>query len=319
MTKYRNDLPQLKENLFLTDGGLETTLIFSKGVSLRHFAAFDLLNTEVGKQLFYEYYAEYIQIAKNHNTGFILESPTWRANSDWGDQMGYSRLSLALMNIKAIKLLENIRLEHENKTNPIVISGCIGPRGDGYNPKHLMNSVEAEDYHSAQISTFSQTNADMITALTIPYADEAIGIARAAKAHNIPVVISFTLETDGFLPSGEGLKETIEWVDAATENSVVYYMLNCAHPSHFTKVLSAGEPWLNRIQGIRANASSKSHAELDESVTLDSGSPISLGKDYRLLHNILPNLNVLGGCCGTNHNHLTEIYKACSSKWHKVA
>jgi len=267
----------------------------------------------------FEYYSEYIQIAKKHRTGFILESPTWRANTDWGEQMGYSSLSLALMNIKAIKLLEEIRSEAENKTNPIVISGCIGPRGDGYNPKHLMNSVEAEEYHSTQIATFSATNVDMITALTISYADEAIGIARAAKAFNIPVVISFTVETDGWLPKGESLKETIEWVDAATENSVAYYMLNCAHPSHFTKVLNKGESWLNRIHGIRANASSKSHAELDDSVTLDSGSPIMLGKEYRKLHSLLPNLNVLGGCCGTDHTHLTEIYHACSPAWQKVA
>lgn len=319
MIKYRTNLPQLNGNLFLTDGGLETTLIFEKGVTLPHFAAFDILNSDVGKQLIREYYTEYIQIAKKHKTGFILESPTWRANSDWGEQMGYGTLSLALMNLKAIKLLEEIRQEYESKTNPIVISGCIGPRGDGYNPKHLMNSVEAEHYHSSQIATFSETNADMITALTISYADEAIGIARAAKAFNIPVVISFTVEIDGWLPSGESLKETIEWVDAATDNAPAYYMLNCAHPSHFTKVLKKGESWLNRINGIRANASSKSHAELDDSVTLDSGSPIELGQEYRVLHDILPNLNVLGGCCGTDHNHLAEIYKACASEWQKVA
>ena len=319
MTKYRTTLPQLNGNLFLTDGGLETTLIFEKGVSLRHFAAFDILNSAVGDQLMREYYTEYIQIAKKYKTGFILESPTWRANSDWGEQMGYSRLSLALMNLKAIKLLEEIRTEEDEKISPIVISGCIGPRGDGYNPNYLMNSVEAEHYHSTQIATFSETNADMITALTISYADEAIGIARAAKAYNIPVVISFTVETDGWLPSGESLKETIEWVDAATDNAPAYYMLNCAHPSHFTKVLNSGEAWLNRIHGIRANASSKSHAELDDSVTLDTGSPIELGKEYRILHDILPKLNVLGGCCGTDHNHLSEIYKACSSIWQKVA
>lgn len=319
MTKYRTNLPQLNGGLFLTDGGLETTLIFDKGISLPFFAAFDILNSEAGKKLMFEYYTNYLKIAKKNRTGFILESPTWRANSDWGEQMGYNSLSLALKNIQAVKLLEQIRQEYEEESNPIVISGCIGPRGDGYSPKNLMNSVEAENYHSTQIGTFSNTNVDMISALTISYADEAIGIARAAKKYNIPVVISFTVETDGFLPSGEGLKETIEWVDKATENSVAYYMLNCAHPSHFTKVLSTGEPWLKRIQGIRANASSKSHAELDESVTLDSGSPIELGKEYRVLHKILPRLNVLGGCCGTDHNHLAEIYNACSPEWLEVA
>jgi len=233
--------------------------------------------------------------------------------------MGYNYLSLSLMNWKSIKLLEEIRQDFEEETSPIIISGCVGPRGDGYSPKHHMNSDEAEQYHSTQIATFSETNADMITALTISYAEEAIGIARAAKSNNIPAVISFTVETDGKLPNGANLKETITKVDEETNNSPAYYMINCAHPRHFTKVFTKRESWVNRIGGLRANASSKSHAELDESTTLDSGNPIELGKEYKILRDILPNLNVLGGCCGTDHNHISEIYNACNSKQRKVA
>jgi len=319
MTMYRNALPQLNGSLFLTDGGLEITLIFNHGINLPYFAAFDLLKTDIGKQIIRDYYTDYINIAKKSRTGFILESPTWRANADWGDQLGYSKLSLALINMMAIKQLNEIREEHQSTYVPIVISGCIGPRGDGYNPEFLMTPREAEKYHSEQIATFSQTNTDIISALTISYAEEAIGIAHAARYYNIPVVIAFTVETDGRLPNGQSLGDTIKRVDAATNEYPAYYMINCAHTTHFVNSLYPGKAWLNRIRGIRANASSKSHAELDDSATLDSGNPVELGKEYRLLHDVLPNLNILGGCCGTDHTHVQEIYHACAPIWEEVA
>lgn len=311
MTKYRKDLPQLTSDLFLTDGGLETTLIFHNGLELPYFAAFDLLKTGKGREHLYEYFSTYAHIARDHNVGIILESATWRASSDWGKKLDYSRESLADINHRAIELLQDIRNEYENEKNKIVISGCVGPRGDGYDLADIKSEEEAELYHRTQIETFSETNADLVTALTLTYAEEAIGLARAAKSAAMPIVISFTVETDGKLPSGQTLKDAIEEVDKATNNTPVYYMVNCAHPTHFEQELSAGEPWLQRLRGIRANASAKSHAELDEAVELDDGNPVELGSQYSKLRRRFRNLNVLGGCCGTDHRHIEEIFKAC--------
>ena len=306
MTKYRDSLPQISKDLFLTDGGLETTMTFLKGFELPHFAAFPLLENQKGIQALEEYYKSYIDIALEKDVGFILDSPTWRASSDWAKKLGYSDESLADINRKAIKLLANIRERFENEKT-MVISYCIGPRGDGYNAEKMMSEDEAQKYHEVQINTISQTEADMISAITITYSKEAIGIVHAAKRARMPITISFTVETDGRLPSGETLKEAIEKVDSASGNYPAYYMINCAHPTHFVNQLTKNEDWTRRIRGIRANASTKSHAELDQSDKLDEGNPVELGDHYRNLRKILTDLNVLGGCCGTDHRHIKEM------------
>ncbi|MCP4360907.1 MAG: homocysteine S-methyltransferase [Chloroflexi bacterium] len=311
MAKYRNNLPQLNGKLFLTDGGVETTLIFHDGFELPQFAAFDILKQAEGVAALRRYYKSYTAVAQAHGVGFILEAPTWRTSANWGDKLGYSTAALANANQQAIALLEDIRSEYENDSSPMVISGCIGSDGDGYTIGTMLTPEQAEQYHAAQINTFRDTKADMVTALTMTYAEEAIGLTRAAQVADMPVVISFTVETDGRLPSGQPLKEAIEQVDAATDNSPVYYMINCAHPTHFEDALAAGEQWTARIGGLRANASAMSHAELDEAEELDDGNPVELGQQYRDLRHKLGNLNVMGGCCGTDCRHIEEIIKAC--------
>ena len=310
MSKYRELLPQLSSQLFLTDGGLETTLIFHDGIDLPNFAAFDLLKTVEGAKRIEDYYRQYAGIAIANNVGFILESVTWRASSDWGALMGYSDIALDAINQQSIEMLTDIREELETESTPMVVSGCVGPRGDGYNPQDFMTAEEAQNYHAVQIKSFSASDADMVTAMTITYVEEAIGIVKAAKADNIPVVISFTVETDGRLPSGQSLKDAIEQLDAATGSTPVYYMINCAHPEHFEDTLAGDDDWLSRIHGIRANASNKSHAELDECEELDDGNPAELGAAYGAFSKSLKQLNVFGGCCGTDHRHVDAICKA---------
>jgi S-methylmethionine-dependent homocysteine/selenocysteine methylase len=310
MAKYRHDLPQLNGNIFLTDGGLETTLIFHNGLDLPEFAAFDLLKDGKGYETLYKYFSLYAAISREYCAGFILESPTWRASSAWGEKLGYSDHELVDMNRKAIKLLRDVRDEYETEKSRMVISGCMGSRGDGYNMNDKMSEEEAERYHAAQIETFRETDADMVSALTMTHTEEAIGLTRAARSEGMPVVISFTVETDGKLPSGEILKDAIEKVDNATDNTPVYYMLNCAHPAHIGKALDDGS-WMQRVRGIRANASAKSHAELDEAVELDDGNPQEFGSQHNELINKLDHLNVFGGCCGTDHRHVVEIAKTC--------
>lgn len=308
MPLYRNELPQLSGDLFLTDGGLETTLIFHEGIELPEFAAFVMLEKEEEREKLRNYYRRYADIARAYNVGFILESMTWRASRDWGRKLGYSPGQIADFNRKGIELLLDIRREYEGSIPHMVISGCMGPRGDGYSSDISMTAAEAEAYHRTQIATFRETEADMVAAFTIPYIAEGIGIALAARKKEMPVVISFTVETDGRLPSGEPLKDAIEQVDAATDYTPAYYMINCAHPTHFINVLRDGE-WTKRIRAVRANASTKSHAELNEASQLDEGNPKKLGSDYLDLAAYLENLSILGGCCGTDHRHVTEICK----------
>jgi len=307
---YRNRLPQLGGDLFLTDGGIETVLIFHEGLDLPLFAAFALLEDEAGTERLRRYYAPYLALARERGLGFVLESPTWRASPRWGTALGYEPEQLDALNRRAIALLEEIRREHAAGGAPIVISGCIGPHDDGYDPAESLTAEAARDYHWRQIATFADTAADMVTALTMTYVDEAIGVARAAAEAGIPAAISFTLETDGQLPSGQPLGEAIEQVDAETGANPSYYMINCAHPTHFAPVLDHDGDWQARISGLRANASMRSHAELDEADELDEGNPGDLGARYAELAQRLPRLSVLGGCCGTDHRHVAAIRDA---------
>jgi homocysteine S-methyltransferase len=311
MSKYRKQLPQLAGGLFLTDGGLETTLVFHERVDLPCFAAFHLLKDAAGRDMLVRYFERYIAIAEADRRGFILESPTWRSSRDWGEKLGYGSKHLAAANRESIGLMLDLRARHETRSLPMVVSGCVGPRGDGYDPGALMSADEAHDYHREQIATMVEAGADMVTAITMTNASEAIGVARAAAEAAAPVAISFTVETDGRLPTGQPLGEAIDEVDAATRSAPVYYMINCAHPLHFESTLNAQEPWMARIRGLRANASRRSHQELNDSPDLDDGNPIELGGQYRDLIRRHPQINVLGGCCGTDHRHVECISLAC--------
>ena len=301
--KYRAHLPQLDGGMFLTDGGIETVLIFHQGLDLPAFAAFDLLKDETGTAALRDYYEPYLGLAREREIGFVLESPTWRASPRWAGEIGYDGGELDQFNRRAIALMEDLRAEYETPDAPIVISGCIGPQDDAYNPSGLLSPQEARDYHCVQIATFADTGADMVTAMTLTYAGEASGLARAAAEHGMPVVIGFTLETDGRLPSGQPLDEAIEQVDQETGGAPEYYMLNCAHPTH----IASGH---ERVRALRANASKRSHEELDEADDLDEGDPVELAAGYVALGSKLPELNVLGGCCGTDHRHVQAIRDA---------
>ena len=286
---------------------METTFIFRDGLELPDFASFVLLDDPDGLEALRAYYASYVAIAARHGVGIVLDTPTWRANPDWGARLGYSAEALDDVNGRGVALLEEVRVDAGEDVD-MLISGCIGPRGDSYVVNDAMSQDEAQVYHSAQVTTFASTSADLVSALTLNYADEAVGIARAAAEAGIPSVISFTVETDGRLPSGQELRDAVAQVDEATDGAPAYFMVNCAHPTHFEDVLAEGG--LERVVGLRANASTKSHAELDEAEELDQGDPGDLAERYRRLRPLMPNLTVVGGCCGTDERHIEAI---CSS------
>jgi S-methylmethionine-dependent homocysteine/selenocysteine methylase len=312
MAKYRGNLPQLASpTVMLSDSGMETDLIFHEGFDLPLFASFTMLDNRASTDALRTYYRRHIQVARDAHVGFLFEAPTWRASIGWARQLGLDERAVAEVNRTAIDLMVQLRDEAGDMQGPMVISGLIGPRDDAYNPAQLMSADEAERYHAAQIETLAGTEADLVTALTLTYPAEAIGIARAARRVRMPVVISFTVETDGAVPDGSSLYDAIAAVEGATDSYPAYYGINCAHPSHFLSVLDAGEEWTSRIKMIRANASRCSHAELDEAETLDDGDPEELGREYAEIRERLPQINVLGGCCGTDVRHVRSIARAC--------
>jgi S-methylmethionine-dependent homocysteine/selenocysteine methylase len=311
MTRLRQPLPQLTTNrIFVTDGGLETELVFHDGRDLPCFAAFPLLGQRESRARLRRYYDGYLDIARQQGAGFLVEAPTWRANPDWARELGYSPAQLDDANRAAIDLADEVRAAAAADGIPAVVSGCVGPRGDGYHPDSAMTAEEAEGYHSVQIATFADTVADQVTAMTITNADEATGIVRAAAAAGIPAVMSFTVETDGRLPTGQSLHDAIEQVDAESDSAAAYFMVNCAHPTHFSSALQHDGPWRHRLVGLRANSSTRSHAELDEATELDEGNPAELGAQHGALQGRLPDVRVLGGCCGTDARHVAAIVSA---------
>ena len=303
-------LPQLDGSIFISDGGLETSLVFLDGVDLPSFAAFPLLDQETGRDMLRRYFQPYLDTAASKRVGFVLDTPTWRASSDWGAKLGYGQDRLNQVNKRSVDFARDLR-HAAQLPMPTVINGVIGPRGDGYKAENLMTAAAAEDYHRMQVRAFRDAGADMVSAITMTYAQEAVGIARAAAAAGIPVVISFTLETDGRLPSGETLAAAIKAVEVNTSGAPAYYMINCAHPTHIGDALDGLGSLSSRLRGLRANASKLSHEQLDAATELDAGDPAELGHQYRVLRDRIPHLNVLGGCCGTDHRHVDAICNAC--------
>ena len=312
-TTDRHALPQLNGTVFLTDGGIETTLMYHRGIDLPEFAAFVLLEDEAGREELRTYFRPYADIAADAGLGLVLETPTWRANPDWGTRLGYSAEQLAAANRAAVDLVEELRPTHAGPDSPVVVSGCLGPRSDGYAPESLMSGDEAAEYHSRQIATFAETSVDLVTAITMTHTGEAIGVARAAAAHGLPSVISFTVETDGRLPSGEDLGQAVQAVDEATGAAPAYYMVNCAHPTHVDTTLLEGDGWNHRVRGLRANASTMSHEELDAAESLDVGDIADFGARNAALHGQLSQVTVLGGCCGTDARHIDAVRRALTS------
>jgi len=312
MSQHRNSLPQLEGGWFLADGGIETDLIFNRGIEIPAFAAHTLLRDSAKRAELAGYFRAFLDLARQCDTGFILDSQTWKAHTHWAGELGASEQDLRRANQDSIAFIAGIREEFASAPIPIVLNGIVGPTSDAYSPEKRISANEAERYHARQIGWLADTEVDMVTATTFPHADEAIGFVRAAKGTELPVVVSFTVETDGRLPTGLSLADAVNSVDDATGGAAAYFMVNCAHPDHFFHLLD-GSDWTRRLRGLRCNASRLSHAELDERETLDDGNPRELGDQYAAVFEKMPWLNVFGGCCGSDLRHVTEIARAISA------
>jgi len=298
----------------LTDGGLETSLIFQDGIELPFFAACELLRTEHGMRVLIDHFDETAAIAEEAGVGFSVDTPTWRANPDWTDRLGYSPEEFTEVNREGVRMAEEVRRRHESAATPVVIAGVVGPRGDGYTERTRQSQGQAADYHFRQVSVLAGTEADYITALSLTYSDEAVGMARAAEASGMPIVVSFTVETDGLLAGGESLEQAINAVEQHTDEYPEYYMIDCAHPTHLPSPLAANSSWGRRIRGYRANATARSHGELNAALELETGDPEEFAAQLRELRQRMPQLAVVGGCCGTDARHSRAIAGALSQQ-----
>ena len=294
---------------FLTDGGLETWLFFQQGFEAPEFAAITLIDEDRAKEAMRTYFDGFLAMAEQAVTGFVLDTCTWRGCTIWADKLGLQDDALLRLNIEAVRFAQSIRSDWKERVPSILLNGVVGPAGDGYAPDRIPSAKEAAAIHMPQIRTLAEAGVDMISAITMTNISEAIGITRAAQALGLPVVISFTVETDGRLPSGDLLSEAITAVDEATNEGPAYYMINCAHPDHFRDTVTGEARWISRIGGLRANASRLSHEELDNSETLDQGNPDEFGQLHEELAHMLLGLRVVGGCCGTDHRHVECVSK----------
>ena len=292
----------------LTDGGIETVLLFREGFELPCFAAFPLVGEERGRSALRRYFEPFLDLAEELGLQFVLDTPTWRANPDWGAELGYDSDALADANRAAVAFVRELA---EGRPD-VLINGLLGPRGDGYVVGEQMTAEQAAAYHGWQIGVLADAGVQRITALTLSYPEEAIGVVRAAAAAGMPVVPGFTVETDGRLPDGTSIADAVERVDEATGAGAEFFLINCAHPTHIAAGLDDA-PALARIGGLRVNASALSHAELDEAEQLDEGDPPALARDNAALQDMLPSIRLLGGCCGTDHRHVAQIAAAWSA------
>lgn len=289
----------------VTDGGLETDLIFHRGYDLPEFAAFPLLDSEAGRATLEDYFSAYVDVAVRAQAPVLLETPTWRANPDHATAVGYGAADLARVNREAVDFLAGIARRREDELPGWSVGGSLGPRGDGYRSDGPIDPERAAEYHRPQIDALRAGGADRVTVLTLTEVGEAVGVAWAAADVGVPVAVGFTVETDGRLPDGTSLAEAVEAVDAVA--APAYFLVNCAHPDHVLAGLDEGA-WRRRIGGLRVNASTLSHAELDEADQLDEGDPVALVAAQQPLIEAFPNLEVLGGCCGTDVRHVAAMW-----------
>tara|TARA_R110002074_G_scaffold203294_2_gene371174 strand:+ start:1454 stop:2410 length:957 start_codon:yes stop_codon:yes gene_type:complete len=306
--KYRNNLPQLAGHDMTTQGGTWTWLQYVDGFELKHFCGFDLLNDPRGVVALRDYHRKIIEAVIPFQFGILLEGIHYRASRDWGKLIGYSREGLKEINIRGVEFYRDLANEYESDSNPIPISGVIGPQGDAYDTGITPEAAEAEDYHSEQIETLKQAGADLITGATFSGVEEAIGITRAAKALEMPIVISFITNSDGRLDGGETMREAVEKVDAATNNAPAYYMINCGHPTEFESALEEKD-WTKRLGGFMPNAVAMEKLSLCSLGHLEDGNPEELGIQMGEIATRFPHIHVWGGCCGTDSRHLGQIAK----------
>lgn len=299
---------QTPGKFFLCEGGTETEVMYRHGFDVPYFAAFELLKNPRAVSKLHHMYEQYFSVVSESGLSALVGGLDYRASPDWGDKLGYSRQALADKTHQCIAFLRQAARPFTNEIDQVLIQGLVGPRGDAYEGAGTMGADQAQAYHSVQLATLKEAEVDLVTAMTFSAVDESIGVARAAKNIGIPLCLSLTLDSSCRLNNGPSLADAIATIDAATENSVEFYMINCVHPLEYEPAFT-DEPWIKRIRGVRPNASAMDKMSLCQLGHLEDGDPVELGQQVGSLIKRHPHMDVLGGCCGTWHTHLREIAK----------
>ena len=297
----KRSLPHETAQKFLVFAATGTDLIFNRGVELPGFASFPLNEDPAARPVIVDQMRDLIKVAKQAGVGCIIDTLTWMANRDRAAPLGYDADRLAALNRDAVKMMRGLRDEYPD--DDVLLALCIGPSRDPYARPEPMPVAAAREYHRAQIGSVSDLGVDLVNAYTFNQVEEAAGAVLAAGGYDLPIALSLVVETDGCLDNGQGLEDAIAEIDDLTDAGAAYFMINCAHPDHFSQVLT-GNP---RLKGIVVNASRCSHAELDEATELDDGDPDELAAEVVRLVQAYPGLSVIGGCCGTDMRHLREM------------
>jgi S-methylmethionine-dependent homocysteine/selenocysteine methylase len=306
MTTAKTFPLQREGQLFLTDGGIETEIMYKWGFELPHFAMYPLLDNPDAMSAVRAMYRRYLDVVAKHRLSALMGGLDYRASPDWGALLGYSPEALAEANLRSIAFLRELADEYADDIPQILIAGYVGPRGDAYQTNRTITAAEAEDYHAVQLATLKAADVDLAWALTFNNIPEAIGVARAAARIGVPLAISFTLDTTSRLSSGPSLARAVETVETETDGAPAFYSLNCSHPVEFEPALTPGG-WTERVRGFRPNASRMDKIALCKLGHLEEGDPVELGRLMGTLARRYPHMDVWGGCCGTGDVHLDQI------------
>ena len=299
--------PRLEGKFYLTEGGTETEVMYKWGFDLPEFAMFPLLDDPEADTVIRNMYRRYLDVAAEQGVGVLLNGHDYRASPDWGAKLGYSAEGLQQMQRRTIQFLDEMRAEYADRVTDVYIAACIGPRGDAYGTGGEITADEAEDYHSVQLHNLDGTAADMAVAATFNNIPEAIGVIRAAKGAGMPIGVSLTLTPEGRLRSGPTLREAVETVDEVTAGAAAWFGTNCSHPLEFEPAIADAGPWLDRLRYIRPNAAKMDKIALCSLGHLEDGDPEELGEQMGDVVRRLPRADIIGGCCGTDERHLSEI------------
>ncbi len=291
---------------FITEGGIETEIMYKWGFEMPHFAMFPLLDNPQAAAAIKGMYRRYLDVVAKYKQSALIGGFDYRASPDWGNLLGYSASALRDANLQSIQFLRDVAEEYKSDIDQALFSGCVGPRGDAYQTKNTMDRYQAAEYHAIQLETLKLANVDLAWALTFGDPEEAIGVCMAAESLDIPLAVSFSLDSSHHLNTGGSFSKAVEYVDEQTNNFPEFYSLNCSHPDEFNPAIKQGK-WINRVRCFRPNATKMDKISLCKLGHLEEGDPVELGYQMSDLHSRFPHIDIWGGCCGTCDTHLEQI------------
>ena len=306
-------LPRVDGTYYLTEGGIETEIMYKYGFELPHFAMFPLLDNPEALTAMKGIWQRSLRAAADNGFNAIMNGVDYRASPDWGALLGYTPDGLASMQMRAIDFLRDVARDFEQDIDTIIISGTIGPRGDAYSRNETITADVAEEYHSVQLATLKKAGVDMAWAMTFNNIPEAVGTIRAAENTGIPIAMGLSLDSSSRLNSGPSMAEAVPEIDAQTNSAAAFFGLNCSHPLEFEPALDGGE-WMKRLRSIRPNASPMDKIALCKIGHLEDGDPDELAQQMLDVARRMPHMDIFGGCCGTDERHLSKIAATVKSE-----